>query len=225
MSRSVTYNGKTYRWSGKQWLDTVTYMPPPGVVQQELNHRFHRDKVKANRKATQRKKTKAIQETIGPIIVDYIQRQYVQTNEFVHRDDIAAYLLSHPEACSFLQEAYAKTDQKHDFEWYVGNQVDWLSANYGNPNCSEVDHLLEKAVMPDGKKGYRPKQRTSAPYQKKRKDHCYCAEKLNLSTGKKCPRCGWILCSQNHCLCTKEWDKPSPPEKKRPYSLKKRAAK
>ena len=41
-----------------------------------------------------------------------------------------------------------------------------------------------------------------------RQPHCYCGEKLYASAHKTCERCNWLICSQNHCGCTIEWDKP-----------------
>ena len=162
MNHMVEHNGHSYHWSGDTWIDNATYMPPPGIVQQELNHRFGHI---VERPATTGKKrpgstsseSKAIQKTIGPIIVDFVRRRYAETQSFVHRDEITAHLLAHPEACTFLQQAYAQTEQKRSFEWYVGNQVDWLGADYEDPSRSEFDHLLEKGEMVDGKKGYRPR--------------------------------------------------------------------
>ena len=43
--------------------------------------------------------------------------------------------------------------------------------------------------------------------QKTRRTYCYCGEKLYTKSHKVCERCGWIVCSQNHCNCTKNWDK------------------
>ncbi|MCA9924781.1 MAG: hypothetical protein KC421_20535 [Anaerolineales bacterium] len=43
--------------------------------------------------------------------------------------------------------------------------------------------------------------------EKNRRTYCYCGEKLNNKSHKICDRCGWIICSQNHCGCTHKWDK------------------
>ncbi|MCB8922994.1 MAG: hypothetical protein H6662_15510 [Ardenticatenaceae bacterium] len=161
MSNKETFelDGRSYYWSGDAWLNAQTYIKPPGVVQQELSRRYgHR----VNKPETSRKKqrltaeSKGIQKTIGPIIVDFIYQRYAETHDYVSRDEIRDYLLSHPEASAFLREAYEQTEEKRTFEWYVGNQVDWLSANYENPDRSEFEHLLEKVDLADGKKGYRP---------------------------------------------------------------------
>jgi len=163
MDKTFELNGRTYRWTGNGWVDAKTFLSPPGILQQELNHRFGylvnkpAPHSKKQHTASQSSDGKGIQKTIGPIIVDFVRRRYDETHDFVHRDEIAQYLLNHPEARTFLQEAYSQTEQKMAFEGYVGNQVDWLSANYGDPSRSEYEHTLEKADMADGKKGYRPK--------------------------------------------------------------------
>lgn len=72
------------------------------------------------------------------------------------RDEIAQHLLDHAAVCAFLRQADAQTDRKMTFENYVGNQVDWLSANMEDPSRSEFKDLLEKGEMADGKKGFRP---------------------------------------------------------------------
>ncbi|MCA9875829.1 MAG: hypothetical protein KC441_19290 [Anaerolineales bacterium] len=156
-------NGRSYRWSGDVWLDAQTYVSPPGVIQQELNGRYgHLVGVKTavSRKPTSTPSSsagKGIQKTIGPIIFGFVRYRYAETQDFVHRDEIAQHLLDHPEASAFLQQAYAQTDQKMTFEHYVGNQVDWLSANMEDPSRSEFNDLSEKGEMADGKKGFRPR--------------------------------------------------------------------
>jgi len=150
MDKTFELNGRTYRWTGNGWVDAKTFLSPPGVLQQELNHRFGHllDKPDPSPQkqpsAIQNRESKDIQKTIGPIIVDFVRRRYDETQDFVHRDAIAQYLLNHPEARGFLQEAYSQTEQKMTFEGYVGNQVDWLSANYGDPSRSEYEHILER---------------------------------------------------------------------------------
>ncbi|MBP6468897.1 MAG: hypothetical protein KBE23_09760 [Chloroflexi bacterium] len=163
MSELVELNGRYYRWSGDVWLDAQTYVSPPGVIQQELNSRYGH-LVGATAVVPKKPKTappssasKGIQKTIGPIIFDFVRYRYAETQDFVHRDEIAQHLLDHAEARAFLQQAYAQTDQKMTFENYVGNQVDWLSANMEDPNRSEFKDLLEKGEMADGKKGFRPR--------------------------------------------------------------------
>ena len=163
MSDIFELNGRSYRWVGGSWLDAQTYISPPGVIQQELNHRYGHlvEKEMAVRKKRQRSssssQSKSIQKTIGPIIVDFVRQRYFETHTDVGRDEITKYLLNHPEASAFLRQTYAQTKQEQSFTWYVGNQVDWFSADYENPNRSEYNHLLEKTILPDGKKGYRPK--------------------------------------------------------------------
>lgn len=157
------FNGRSYRWSGGVWVDAQTYVSPPGVIQQELNGRYGHlvgmgtavsHKAKA---APPGSAGKGIQKTIGPIIFDFVRCRYAETQDFVHRDEIAQHLLDHPEASAFLQQAYEQTGQKMTFEHYVGNQVDWLSANMEDPSRSEFKDLLEKGEMADGKKGFRPR--------------------------------------------------------------------
>lgn len=90
-------------------------------------------------------------------MLDFINRRYAETDDFVHGSEVSQYLLAHPEAAAFLRQAYAQTDQARTFEVYVGNQVSWLAANLDYPNRSEYDDLIEKAEMSDGKIGFRPK--------------------------------------------------------------------
>lgn len=162
-TKAFELDGRTYRFIEGVWMDAVTYVSPPDTIEQELNRRFG-DLVgqvtavsRKTKAAPHNSEGKGIQNTIGPIIFDYVRYRYAETQDFVHRDEIAQHLLDHPEASAFLQQAYAQTDQKMTFEHYVGNQVDWLSANLEDPNRTEFKDLLEKGEMADGKKGFRPR--------------------------------------------------------------------
>ena len=157
MNEEVNYKGHTYRWADNQWYDAQTNIIPPRVIQQELNLRFRNTQpAKPKTKKAKTILNKRIRETIGPLIVNFVQERYAETQSFVPRDEIAAYLLSHPQANTFLQEAYAQSPKERGFEWYVGNQVDWLGGDVGTDR-SEFGHLLEKTTLADGKRGYRPK--------------------------------------------------------------------
>lgn len=164
MNETVEYEGNRYLWSNGRWLDAKTHMPPPGYVQSDLNHLFRHLVQPApdpkKRTASKSSQSKEIQQTIGPIIIAFVRQCFAETNNFVHRDEIVAHLFAHAKALSFLQKAYAASPQQRDFEWYVGNQVDWLGANLEDESRTEFDDLLVKTEMPDGKRGYRPKWHT-----------------------------------------------------------------
>jgi len=161
--KAFELDGRVYRYIEGVWMDAETYVSPPDIIEQELNRRFgdlvgHVTAVsKKPKTASPSSAGKGIQKTIGPIIFGFVRYRYAETQDFVHRDEIAQHLLDHPEASAFLQQAYAQTDQKMTFENYVGNQVDWLSANMEDPSRSEFNDLLEKGEMADGKKGFRPR--------------------------------------------------------------------
>lgn len=156
-------NGREYRWIGNRWVDAKTYLVVPGTLQQELNHRFShllgrsQPTIQKVQSGTPNSEDKGIQETIGPIIVEFIRHRYGKTHTFVSRDDIAIHLLDHSQARPFLRAAYEQTEKKKGFGWYVGNQVDWFSAHFGEESHSEYGLVLEKAELEDGKKGYRPR--------------------------------------------------------------------
>ncbi|MCA9970237.1 MAG: hypothetical protein KC425_08480 [Anaerolineales bacterium] len=159
---TVKHNGVSYQWDGSRWIAVDTFMPPPKVIQSELN-RLHGHRLQQPAPSRRQAKfggsgSKGIQNTVGPIIVDFINRTFAETNEWVHRNAVAAYLLAHPEANAFLRQAYAQTEQLRAFEEYVGNQVDWLGANLDANGRFHYADILEKTTMPDGLKGYRPKR-------------------------------------------------------------------
>ncbi len=162
-TKAFELNGRTYSYIEGVWMDAQSYVSPPDTIEQELNRRYG-DLVgqvtavsRKPKTAPQSSEGKGIQKTIGPIIFDFVRYRYAETQDFVHRDEIVQYLLDHPEASAFLQQAYAQTDQKMTFEGYVGNQVDWLSASLEDTSRSEFKDLLEKGEMADGKKGFRPR--------------------------------------------------------------------
>lgn len=161
MNETVEYEGDCYFWSDGRWLNAKTYMPPPGHIQNELNHRFgHLGQPTPSKKKSATNKSsqsKEIQKTLGPIIVAFVQQQFAESHNFVHRDEIVAHLLAHPQAYPFLQQAYQATPQQMNFERYVGNQVDWLGANLEDPDRTQLDDRLAKVEMADGKRGYWPK--------------------------------------------------------------------
>lgn len=161
MNETAEYDGNNYFWSNGRWLDAKTYMPPPGRIQNELNHRFGHlaQPTKSKKKSTTSKssQSKEIQKTLGPIMAAFVRQRFAETNDFVHRDEIVAHLFEQPKVLAFLQQAYADSPQQKDFDWYVGNQIDWLGANLENPNRTQLDDVLVKRTMPDGKRGYRPK--------------------------------------------------------------------
>ena len=158
MSIEVRLDNQAYLWSGEQWLNADTFISPPGIVQQQLNRRYQHligQTTIGKKQRSQSGKNKGIQVYIGPLIVDFVKQRYGETEMAVSRDDIADYLLNHAEARTFLSEAYQKTDKKRSFEWYVANQVDWLSAAY-TEHRSELQYLLERFELEDGKKAYQP---------------------------------------------------------------------
>lgn len=157
MSVRVEYEGVIYRFSGNEWLNSTTYMPPPKVVQRELNARFRHLIVEPVKRTSQRSttsaKSKSILQTIGPLIIEFIRNRFTKTGNFVHRDEIVHYLVQHKKASAFLHEAHKQTAQQMTFEQYVGNQIDWLSARFETLGKTDF-HTLEKVTMLDGKKGY-----------------------------------------------------------------------
>jgi len=156
-------NGEHYRWSGSEWINAQTRVSVSRVIQRELTLRYGHlmgvelTSQKRPNKVSKSSKSKEIQETIGPIMLDFIRCRYSEIDDYVPRDEIRDYLLNHSEASAFLRLAYSLTEEKRTFEWYVGNQVDWLSANLEDPSRSEFKDLLEKGKMVDGKKGFRPR--------------------------------------------------------------------
>jgi hypothetical protein len=166
MQKIFRLDGIEYFWMGSGWVYADSHLAVPGVLGQALDHHFGhivgqaRPASKKDRSATSGGEDKGIQKTIGPIIVDFIRERYDKTHTFVSRDELARHLFGHPQAQPFLRAAYEKTEKIQSFEWYVGNQVDWFSANFGDASHSEYGMVLEKKELADGKKGYRPRWHT-----------------------------------------------------------------
>ena len=95
-----------------------------------------------------------IQEFLAPLIHDIICKTYEKTQAYVPRDMIQEALLIQPKARVFLEQAYQSEPRTHDFNWYIGNQVDWLSAHL-TQNLSEYNYRLGRQKR-DGKWAYRP---------------------------------------------------------------------
>ncbi len=80
-----------------------------------------------------------------------------------------------------------------------------------------VDDPVIKLITISAYERWRRKQKRKAreaqatESEKVRRPYCYCGEKLYTFSHKTCERCGWLVCRQNHCGCTIQWDQPDKP--------------
>ena len=158
MREKFELNGREYIWANGMWLG-ADYVSIPKTTEQELNlrygHLLQPEKPVRSSGKKSNKQDGRIQANLEPAILAFIQQQYKKSENWVTRDEIAAFLLEDEKIRPFLEAQYKQTAQKMSFEQYAGNQVDWLSARFSQ-EMSGLQHLLEQQEDEDGKKIYRP---------------------------------------------------------------------
>lgn len=154
----VNFQGRTFIWTGREWL-TEQYIRPNQIVVDQLNSQFGELVTQApSEKKTRKTNTVqplTIQATIAPHIVEIIQARFSQTNDFVTRGEIVDGLIALSETRTFLKEAHQNTSGQFTFEEYVGNQVDFFSKSL-TENTSPYSNLFEKLRI-ENKWAYKPR--------------------------------------------------------------------
>jgi hypothetical protein len=163
----ITHNGRTYTRSGNDWYDEQNLKVNQQIAAELNRHYAHvptpvakpvarpEKRKRVNRKAGRSVEEEAIQLIIGPVIVDVIGRLQKKATAYVTREEIIAALLEDSEARHFLWEFYRRQTRANPFEWYVGNQVDWLGALM-TKDVAGYDWPLERKKV-GGKWAYRPR--------------------------------------------------------------------
>jgi hypothetical protein len=95
-----------------------------------------------------------LQQGLWPHFLHVVKGLYEHSGDFVQRPEIVQELINRPTGCALLLQAYDASSRTHTFEWYVGNQIDWISANWTKEILPERDKLKRQRV--NGRWAYKP---------------------------------------------------------------------
>jgi hypothetical protein len=156
LTDKVELNGRTYLWTGHEWLDE-TYIRPPQVIIRQLQTQFpHLAAAPTNKPGRRRSRPQdddTILHEISATITAFIHHCHQETQAYVTRDEIAAALLQAPKSRDLIQQRYQNSE--NDLEWHAGNLVDWFSSQFTTELSIYVNEFERQKI--NDKWAYKPR--------------------------------------------------------------------